>query len=128
MNPIFIIRRFVLLAYAFTMWSWTYEHISQEICLTSDEEENDHGGGISSATVAKYHNHFRDVIGTYYFMQKSLLHLNMHGKFFLGPLGPLVVALHVCLYVILIAHRLRYTVYLNTKSSTALQIYRTEAQ
>ena len=77
MNPIFIIRRFVLLAYAFTMWSWTYEHISQEICLTSDEEENDHGGGISSATVAKYHNHFRDVIGTYYFMQKSLLHLNM---------------------------------------------------
>ena len=84
MIPIFIIRRFVLLAYAFTMWSWTYEHISQEICLTSDEEENDHGGGISSATVAKYHNHFRDVIGTYCFIQGSSLHFNMHSKFFLS--------------------------------------------
>ncbi len=46
---------------------------------------------------------------------------------FLGPPGPLAVALSVCKSVILIAHRLRYTVYLNTKSSTSQQIYSTEA-
>ena len=46
---------------------------------------------------------------------------------FLGPLGPLVLALYVCMYVILIAHKLIYTVYPNTKSSTALQIHSTAA-
>ena len=44
---------------------------------------------------------------------------------FLGPPGPLAVALSVCKSVTPI--RLRYTVYLNTKSSTSLQIYSTEA-
>ena len=46
---------------------------------------------------------------------------------FLGPPGPLAVALSVCKSVTLIPIRLRYTVYLNTKSSTSLQIYSTEA-
>ena len=51
-----------------------------------------------------------------------------NGKFiFLGPPGPLAVALSVCKSVTLIPIRLRYTVYLNTKSSTSLQIYSTEA-
>ena len=46
---------------------------------------------------------------------------------FLGPLGPLVVALSVSLSVILIAHILNYTVYPNIMSSTALQHHSTAA-
>ena len=44
---------------------------------------------------------------------------------FLGPLGPLVVALSVSLSVILIAQILNYTVNPNIKSSRALQHHST---
>ena len=47
---------------------------------------------------------------------------------FLGPPGPLAVALSVCKSVTLIPIRLRYTVYLNTKSSKAMQHHNTALQ
>ena len=58
-------RRFVLLVYCFLQYTYTYEQVSREICLTSGDEddEDDDGRGLSSRTISKFYAHFTAVIG-----------------------------------------------------------------
>ena len=57
-------RRFILLAYSFCQFNWTYDQTQQESCVTSDESDGESSGGhsLSSRTINKFFTLFREII------------------------------------------------------------------
>lgn len=72
-------RRFILLAYAFCQFNWTYQQTQQEACVTSDEEDCDKSCSthLSSKSIDKYHRLFREIVSDYMF--ESLKSVNKIG-------------------------------------------------
>ena len=65
-------RRFILLAYSFCQFNWTYDQTKQESCITSDESDSESSGGrsLSNKTISKFFTLFREIICDY--MYESL--------------------------------------------------------
>ena len=53
-------RRFILLCYGWCEWTWKYDQVKKECCLTSEDSGSDSQvRSLSDKTIARYHKYFR---------------------------------------------------------------------
>jgi hypothetical protein len=59
------LRRFILLVYAFTQQNWTYKQVDNEVCITSNEEEESTSQTLSPSTINRFSTYFREIIADF---------------------------------------------------------------